>query len=95
MKKMAVVVAILMVVGMVPGWCVTAGVESFLDARETSDLNPVSDAAKLTKLTLKPLKPVTNQTRKVTDPVGRETVKAAKTVVNKTWDLLTFKSKRK
>ena len=104
MKKIAVVLAVLMAIGAVPGWCLSETVDHFLDNRSKSDLRPVEDTAKIASTVSKGVDksldavPVLKERDKVLDPVRKvrhETVSAAKTIVNRTWDILTFKSMRK
>lgn len=104
MKKIAVILAVLMAIGAVPGWCLSQTVDTFLDNRSKSDLRPVEDSAKILQGVNKgvdkslDMVPGMDQRGKVLDPVSKarkETVGLAKTIVNKTWDTLTFKSMRK
>jgi len=104
MKKIAVLLAVLMAMGAVPGWCLSQTVDNFLDNRSKSDLRPVEDSAKILSSVNKGIDksldavPGLKERDKVLDPVRKvrkETVGAAKTIVNKTWDILTFKSMRK
>ena len=104
MKKVAIILAVLMAIGAVPGWCLSQTVDTFLDNRSKSDLRPVEDSAKVLSTVNKGIDktldavPVMKEREKVLDPVRKarhETVGIAKTIVNKTWDILTFKSMRK
>ena len=99
LRKVAMLVMLLMVVGMAYGWCYTATVDNVLDAKSKSDIRPVEDVAKLagmvnkgvnTTLESKYMSPI----MKPIDTVRLETLKGAKTVTNTLWDALTFKSFR-
>lgn len=102
MKKIAVFVAILLAVGAVPAWCLSATVDTFIDNRTKSDLGPVADAGKILDVANKgvdktyhlvadPMDPVLSPVMKVKDGC----VKGAKSIINFAWDLATFKHFRK
>lgn len=104
MKKVAILLAVLMAMGAVPGWCVSQTADTFLDNRSKSDLRPVEDSAKILQGVSKAVDksmdavPVLKEREKVMDPVRKtrkETVKIAKSIVNTTWDIVTFKWMRK
>ena len=102
MKKVALLVALLMVISATPGWCLVAAVDRALDNQSKSDLRPVEDTAKLAGMVNKgvdksynmvtePIKPVLDPVRKVRDT----SIHATKDVLNKIWDVMTFASHRK
>ena|SRR3989338_10804441 len=102
MKKVALLVALLMVVSVAPGWSLVAAVDRALEGKSKSDLRPVEDTARLGMMAKKgvdksydmatePIKPVLDPIRKVRDT----SVQATKDILNKTWDVLTFASHRK
>jgi len=91
MRKIAILVALLMVVGAVPGFSLTATVDGFLERRAESDIHPVADSAVLLghvndgiDKTIDAADPVLRHRKHITDPVMR----GAKTIVNGAWDLL-------
>lgn len=95
MKKTAMLLALLMVVGQAYVFAYPATVNKVLDEKSQSDIHPVQDAAKIAgalnsgvnkAFEIEPLSTV--------DKVRIETYKAAKTVTNELWDLLTLRSFR-
>ena len=97
MKKIALLIALLMVVGIGTAWCISATVDKMIDEKSKSDIRPVEDSAKLLgmvnkgadesyKAMTKPLNPVLDPVRKVRDGA----IDASKKVVNTTWDALTY-----
>ncbi len=80
MKKIAVMLAVFVVLGPVPGWCLSTTVDTFIDNRMKSDLSPVADAGKVLDLTNKgvdktyhlvtdPMDPVLSPVHKVKDGI--------------------------
>ena len=99
MKKIALLVALLMVISVGPAFCtVSATLDGVIDSKSKSDIRPVEDVAKMTGMVNKgmneAMKPLDPMLKPVYD-VRREAVKASKTVVNTIWDVLTLKSLRK
>ena len=95
MRKLALVLALLMVVGTIPAFAtVSATLDGVIDSKSKSDIRPVEDTAKLAgevnkgvNKVMEPLDPV----MKPVYEVRHETVKASKKVVNTVWDMLTLK----
>lgn len=104
MKKMAVVLAVLMLVGASAGWCVTPAADGFVDTHtKNSSLRPVQDTGKVYGTinhhvgTSMNKVPVLKSRSVVVEPVeklGKESVHASKSVINGVWDILTFRSMR-
>ena len=98
MRKVALMLALLMVVGSVPAFCtVSTTVDGVIDSKSKSDIRPVEDTAKLAGMinkgvneVAKPLDPALKPVYEVRDT----SIKASKTVVNTVWDMLTLKSFR-
>ncbi len=102
MKKIALLLAVLMVMGAATGFCGMSGtVDGFVENRMNSDIRPVEDAGKILDITNKgidktyhtvadPMEPGLKHVRKVRD----ETMSLSKKIVNKTWDILTLKDLR-
>ena len=104
MKKLAMLLALLMVVGAVPGWCLIATVDNFVDSHtKDSGFRPVQDTGALYGKvnheigTAMDKVPVLQDRSKVIGPIDKllhATIDGAKSLINGTWDLLTFKSMR-
>ncbi len=104
MKKLAIILAVLMVIGAVPGWCLIETVDTFVDGHtKSSTLRPVQDTGELYGTvnhsigTTMDKVPVIKERSVVISPVNkllRDSFDATRTLVNGTWDLLTFKSMR-
>ena len=104
MKKLAFLLALLLVIGAVPGWCLIATVDNFVDTHtKDSGFRPVQDTgeiygkinheigAGLDKV------PILQDRGKVISPVDKllhDSIDGVKSLVNATWDLVTFKSLR-
>ena len=104
MRKLAVLLALLMVVGAVPGWCVIATVDNFVDSHtKDSGFRPVQDTgalygkvnheigAGLDKV------PILQDRSKVISPLDKmlhDSIDGGKLLINGAWDLITFKSLR-
>ena len=104
MKKLAVILALLMVAGAVPGWCLEATVDHFVDSHtKDSGFRPVQDTgaiygkvnheigAGMDKV------PVLQDRSKVMGPIDKllhDSIEGTRSLINGTWDLLTFKSMR-
>lgn len=91
MKKTALFVALLLVLGAVPGWSISATVDGFLDRRAESDLRPVQDSAKvliavndLADKSLEKADPILKHRKPVMDPL----MKSAKYIINTPYDLI-------
>ena len=98
MKKVALMLALLMVVGSGSAFCtLSTTLDNTLDNKSKSDLRPVEDSAKMLGMVnkglneaVKPLDPALKPVYEVRD----QTMKASKTVLNTIWDTLTLKSMR-
>lgn len=92
MKKIAILLAMLLVIGSVPSWAtMSATAEGFLDRRAESDIRPLQDSAKLVRYAydgvdrgITAADPVLRHRKHITEPVMR----GAKMIVNKPWDML-------
>ena len=104
MKKLAVILALLMVAGAVPGWCLIATVDSLVDSHtKNSGFRPVQDTgtiyAKVNHAigTGMDKVPGLRDRSKVISPIDKllhASIDGAKSLINGTWDFLTFKSLR-
>lgn len=104
MKKIAVLLALLMLVGSVPGWCLVATVDNFVDTHtKDSRYRPVQDTGEMYGAvnhgigTAFDKVPVIKERHVVVDPIeklGNDSIGATRSFLNTTWDLLTFKSMR-
>ena len=104
MKKAAFMLALLMLVGTTPGWCLVATVDNYVDTHtKDSSLRPVQDTGHLYGAvnhgigTALDKVPVLQQRSVVMNPMDKlmgDTIHAGKSLINGTWDLLTFKSMR-
>ena len=104
MKKIAVLLAVLMMMGAVPGWCLISTADNFVDSHTKSSLRPVEDAGKVYQAVSKGIDTSLDKVPGVKlrtiffnpiDKVAKESMDATKSIVNGTWDLLTLKSMRK
>jgi hypothetical protein len=104
MKKIALFLAMLMVVGSVSGFCLSQAVDKIADNRMKSDLSPVADAGQLIKSVNSEIgkgldmMPIVKERHHILDPVRKvriEALEGAKTIVNGMWDVVTMKSMRK
>ena len=104
MKKIALLLAVLMVVGAAPGWCLVGMVDTYVDDHtKNSSFRPVQDTGELYGTinhgigdTMDKV-PVLKERSVIMNPietVAKETIKGTKLLLNGTWDLLTFKSMR-
>ena len=99
MKKVALLLALLMIVGQVYGWCYTATVDKVLDEKSKSDLHPVQDVAKIAGVVNSGVNK-TFETQPMStimtpvETVRKETLKGAHTITNTLWDVLTLRSFR-
>ena len=102
MKKVALLVAVLVVAMAVPAWSMPDVLDRQIDHTMKSDIGPVADAGRILDLTNRgvtrgyhtvtdPMKPVLDPIRKVRD----ESIHGTKRLVNTMWDLITFKHFRK
>ncbi len=104
MKKCAFLLAVLMVVGAAPGWCLISTVDNYVvDHTKTSSFRPIEDAGRLYESVNKGIDtsldkiPVVKLRPMVFDPIDkvvRVSVDTTKTIINGVWDILTFKSMR-
>jgi hypothetical protein len=98
MKKMALFLALLMVMSVGSAYCTfSATVDGVVESKSKSDIRPVEDAAKLVgevdkglDMVTKPLDPALKPVYEVRD----HSIKASKTVLNTVWDALTLKFMR-
>jgi hypothetical protein len=98
MKKIALLLAILMVASVAPVYsALSTTLDGVIDDKSKSDIRPVEDAAKLAgeinkgiNKVIEPLDPALKPVYEVRD----HTIKASKTVLNTIWDALTLKSFR-
>ena len=98
MKKMALFLALLMVVSVGSAFCtVSTTLDGVIESKSKSDIRPVEDSAKMLGMVNKgvnkvvePLDPALRPVYEVRD----HSIKASKTVVNTIWDALTLKSFR-
>lgn len=102
MKKIALLVAVLVVVMALPAWSMPDVLDRQIDHTMKSDIGPVADTGRILDFTNKgitkgydtvtgPMKPVLDPIRTVRD----ESMHGAKLVINTMWDLITFKHFRK
>lgn len=102
MKKIALLVAVLVVALAVPAWSMPARLDHAIDNTMKSDIRPVEDSGRILDVTNRgithsynfvtgPMKPVLDPIRRVRD----ETIRGTKLVVNTIWDVLTFRHFRK
>ena len=96
MKKMALILALLMVVAQGYGFAYPATVDNVLDSKSKFELHPVQDAAKLTGIvndginkTIK-TEPVATAMKPI-ETVRKGTLKGAYKITNTLWDVLTFR----
>lgn len=104
MKKIAVVLSVLLMIGAVPGYCLIGTVDGFVENRtKDSSFRPVQDTGELYGAINDGVGkgldkvPVINKRSVVMDPLDKgigETIGMTKKIINGTWDLLTFKSMR-
>ena len=104
MKKLAVILALLMAVGAVPGWCLEATVDGFVDSHtKDSGFRPVQDTGAIYAKVNHEIGagmdkvPILQDRAKVMNPIDKllhDSIDGAKSLINATWDLLTFKSLR-
>ena len=105
MRKLATLLALLMVVGSIPGWCLIATVDNaVMDHTKDSSYRPVQDAGKAYDVLNKGMEKSFDKVPAVkmrpilfepADAAAKETLKAGKLVINSSWDLLTLKKFRK
>ena len=99
MRKAALFLALLMIVGQAYGWCYTATVDNLLNEKSKSDLHPVQDTAKTVNIVNKGInkaletQPMSTLMTPV-ETVRKETLKGANTITNTLWDALTLRSFR-
>lgn len=104
MKKIAVMLSLLLMIGAVPGWCLIGTVDNYVDGHtKDSSFRPVQDTGHLYGTVNDGIGkgldkvPVINKRSVVMDPLDKgigETIGMTKKIINGTWDILTFKSMR-
>ena len=104
MRKISLIIAAFMIMGTVPGWCLVPMADSFVDNHtKNSTLRPVQDTGKIYGAVNHQIDtsldkiPVIKSRSVIIDPVEKlvkDSVDATKSLINGTWDLLTFKSMR-
>ncbi|HLD56548.1 MAG TPA: hypothetical protein VJA00_02905 [Candidatus Omnitrophota bacterium] len=98
MRKMALILALLMVVSIGSAYCsVSTTLDGVIESKSKSDIRPVEDTAKLAGEINKGLNEITKPLDPVLKPVYEvrdHSIKASKTVLNTVWDALTLKSFR-
>ena len=104
MKKLAIMLAVLMVLGAVPGWCLLPTVDGYVDGHtKNSRFRPVQDTGEIYGTVNHEIGkgmdqvPLIKDRSVVVNPVNKllgDSMDATKSLVNGTWDLLTFKSLR-
>ena len=99
MKKVAVLIAILVLVSPAMGWCLSTTVDTFIDNRMKSDIGPVADTGKILNFANKGVDSTCRlatsaMDHKALSPIMTakdETMKGVKSVINFTWDMATLK----
>lgn len=102
MGKVALIVALALVVSVGPAWSISQTVDGVIEDQKKSDIHAVQDTAKILgvvnegvdksyKTVTKPLNPVLDPIRQVRDI----SIKATKEIANGTWDALTYFSPHK
>jgi hypothetical protein len=101
MKRIAILLAVFMVIGAAPGWCVISTVDNYVvEHTKSSSFRPIEDAGllyenvdksidtSLDKIKLRPIlfDPI--------DKVVKVSIDGTRTIVNGVWDIVTFKSMR-
>ena len=104
MRKIAFLLALLMVVGAAPGWCLVATVDSYVtDHTKDNSFRPVQDAGHLYETVNKGIDtsldkvPGIKMRPMLFDPIDkvlRASIDSTKLIVNGLWDALTLKSIR-
>ncbi|OGW87322.1 MAG: hypothetical protein A3C35_08645 [Omnitrophica bacterium RIFCSPHIGHO2_02_FULL_46_11] len=98
MKKIALFLAVLMVFGSMPAWCLSEIVDKVIENKSKSDIRPIQDTARILGLVNEGIDksldktPILNKREVVLVPVrkvARETIHGTKAVVNGTWDVVT------
>ncbi|MBI1977504.1 MAG: hypothetical protein HYS55_01995 [Candidatus Omnitrophica bacterium] len=96
MKKIALILALLMVFGQAYGFAYPTAVDNTLDAKSKSELHPVSDAAKIASAAndgvnkIMESEPVSTVMKPIR-ATKKETLKGAYKITNTLWDVLTFR----
>ena len=104
MKKLAFLLALFMLAGSVPGWCLVATVDNFVDTHtKDSRYRPVQDTGEMYGSvnhhigTAFDKVPLIKDRHVVVNPIEKlanDSISGTRTLLNGTWDLLTFKSMR-
>ena len=99
MRKIALFLALFMIIGQVYGLSYTATVDNVLDAKSKSELHPVQDTAKIASVVNSGVNKVIEKqpmssVMKPIETVRKGTLKATYKTTNKLWDILTFRSFR-
>lgn len=104
MKKLAVILSLFMLVGAVPGWCLVATVDNYVDTHtKNSGYRPVQDTGEMYGAinhgigTAMDKVPVIKERQVVVSPIEKlanDTIHGTRTLLNGMWDVLTLKSMR-
>lgn len=104
MKNLAVLLSLFMLVSAAPGWCLVATVDNYVDTHtKNSSYRPVQDTGEMYGAvnhgigTAMDKTPVLKERGVLMNPLDKllhESIQATKTLLNGTYDLLTFKSMR-
>ncbi len=95
MKKTALFLALLMIVGQAYGLAYPAAMDNVLENKSKSDIGPIADTAKVaSKINHGLNKAFEKEPLATIDKVRIETYNGAKKVTNMLWDVLTFKKLR-
>ena len=104
MKKLAIMLALLTIIGAAPGWCLVATVDNVIDGHtKNSSLTPVHDAGEMygvvnhqigTSFDKVPVIKERSVVMKPLDHLMEQTIHAGKSIVNGVWDLVTLRSLR-
>jgi len=97
MRKLALLMALLMVIGAGPAFALSATVDTFIENRQNSTSHPIADAARILDMANQgidktyhavtdPIEPVLKPVRKVRDEVFK--------VTNRIWDIVTLRGLR-
>lgn len=104
MKKLTILLAVLMLAGSVPAWCVIETADAFVDSHtKNSAFRPIQDGGEIYATVNKGIGsgmdkvPLLQDRSKVMSPLNKllhDAIDGSKALINATWDLLTFKSMR-
>ena len=104
MKKIALLLAVLMLMGAAPGWCLISTVDNYvIDHTKSNSFRPVQDTGKVYETVNKGIDTSLDKVPAVKlrpllfepiDHVVKTSVDSTRSIINGVWDLLTFKSMR-